>query len=49
MPRQRFEMLVGLYGDERTDRLLSAEATIRSWQRVEATLATAQSELGVSS
>jgi len=47
MPRQRFEMPVGLHGDERTDQLLSAEATIRSWLRMEAALATAQSELGV--
>jgi 3-carboxy-cis,cis-muconate cycloisomerase len=43
----RFEMLVGLYGDEPTGRLLSAEATIDSWLRVEAALATAQGELGV--
>src|SRR5882757_2429486 len=45
--RSRFELLVGLYGDERTEKLLSAEATIRSWLRVEAALATAQGELGV--
>lgn len=45
--RSRFELLVGLYGDERTEELLSAEAAIRSWLRVEAALATAQGELGV--
>jgi 3-carboxy-cis,cis-muconate cycloisomerase len=45
--RSRFELLVGLYGDECTGELLSAEATIRSWLRVEAALATAQAELGV--
>jgi 3-carboxy-cis,cis-muconate cycloisomerase len=39
--------LVGLYGDEPTGRLLSAEATIDSWLRVESALATALGELGV--
>jgi 3-carboxy-cis,cis-muconate cycloisomerase len=47
MPPPRFEMLVGLYGDEPTGQLLSADATITSWLRVEAALATAQGELGV--
>jgi 3-carboxy-cis,cis-muconate cycloisomerase len=44
---QRFEMLVGLYGDGPTSDILSEEALIRSWLRVETALATAQAELGV--
>jgi 3-carboxy-cis,cis-muconate cycloisomerase len=47
MSPQRFEMLVGLYGDDRTAQILSEAATIRSWLRVEAALAIAQGELGV--
>ncbi|MBK1783940.1 class-II fumarase/aspartase family protein [Prauserella cavernicola] len=44
---QRFEMLLELYGDERTTEILSEQAMIGSWLRVEAALATAQGELGV--
>jgi 3-carboxy-cis,cis-muconate cycloisomerase len=44
---QRFEMLVGLYGDGPIADILSEETMIRSWLRVEAALATAQAELGV--
>jgi 3-carboxy-cis,cis-muconate cycloisomerase len=44
---QRFEMLVRLYGDEPTSDILSEDALIRSWLRVEVALATAQAELGV--
>ncbi len=47
MGPQRFEMLVGLYGDEPTSDILSEETLIRSWLRVEAALATAQAEAGV--
>lgn len=47
MSPQRFEMLVGLYGDDRTAQILSEAATIRSWLRAEAALAIAQGELGV--
>jgi 3-carboxy-cis,cis-muconate cycloisomerase len=47
MSPQRFEMLVGLYGDDRTAQILSEGAMIRSWLRPEAALATAQGELGV--
>jgi len=46
MVPQRFEMLLGLYGDERTAEILSADAMIDSWLRAEAALATAQAELG---
>jgi 3-carboxy-cis,cis-muconate cycloisomerase len=44
---QRFEMLVGLYGDGPVADILSEETMIRSWLRVEAALAMAQAELGV--
>jgi 3-carboxy-cis,cis-muconate cycloisomerase len=44
---QRFEMLVGLYGDEPVMDILSEESLIRSWLRVEAALVTAQAESGV--
>ena len=47
MSPQRFEMLVGLYGDDRTAQILSENAMVGSWLRVEAALATAQGELGV--
>jgi 3-carboxy-cis,cis-muconate cycloisomerase len=47
MGLQRFEMLVGLYGDERMTGILSEEATVEAWLRFEAALATAQGELGV--
>jgi 3-carboxy-cis,cis-muconate cycloisomerase len=47
MGPQRFEMLVGLYGDERMAQILSEEALVGAWLQVEATLATAQGELGV--
>ena len=47
MAAQRFEMLVELYGDGATSDILSEQALIRSWLRVEAALATAQAELGV--
>jgi 3-carboxy-cis,cis-muconate cycloisomerase len=44
---QRFEMLVGLYGDGPTSDILSEETLIRSWLQVEAALARAQAEFGV--
>src|SRR5882724_8449952 len=47
MGPQRFEMLVSMYGDERTTHLFSEEASVGAWLRVEAALATAQGELGV--
>jgi 3-carboxy-cis,cis-muconate cycloisomerase len=47
MPTRRLEMLLELYGDEPTERILSEERTVASWLRVEAALATAQGELGV--
>ncbi|MCW2935065.1 MAG: hypothetical protein JWM19_6027 [Actinomycetia bacterium] len=47
MGPQRFEMLVGLYGDGPVADILSADTMIRSWLRVEAALAMAQAELGV--
>lgn len=47
MGPQRFEMLVGLYGDGPVADILSEETMIRSWLRVEAALAMAQAELGV--
>jgi 3-carboxy-cis,cis-muconate cycloisomerase len=47
MGPQRFEMLVGLYGDERITEILSEEATVGAWLRVEAALAAAQGELDV--
>jgi 3-carboxy-cis,cis-muconate cycloisomerase len=47
MSPQRFEMLVGLYGDERMAAILSEQELITSWVRVEAALATAQAEAGV--
>ena len=47
MSPQRFEMLVGLYGDDRMATILSEQELIGSWLRVEAALATAQGEAGV--
>ncbi|MEU1942011.1 adenylosuccinate lyase family protein [Streptomyces sp. NPDC059474] len=47
MSPRRFEMLVGLYGDDGMAVILSEEETVRSWLRVEAALATAQGEAGV--
>jgi 3-carboxy-cis,cis-muconate cycloisomerase len=47
MGPQRFEMLVGLYGDERITGILSEEAMVEAWLRVEAALAAAQGELDV--
>jgi 3-carboxy-cis,cis-muconate cycloisomerase len=47
MSPQRFEMLVGLYGDHAMAAILSEEELIGSWLRVEAALATAQGEAGV--
>jgi 3-carboxy-cis,cis-muconate cycloisomerase len=47
MGAQRFEMLVGLYGDEHTAQVFSEESLVGAWLRVEAALATAQGELGV--
>jgi 3-carboxy-cis,cis-muconate cycloisomerase len=47
MSPQRFEMLVGLYGDDRMAAILSEQELIASWIRVEAALATAQGEAGV--
>ncbi|GHJ40785.1 adenylosuccinate lyase family protein [Streptomyces sp. TS71-3] len=47
MSPQRFEMLVGLYGDERMAAILSEQELIASWMRVEGALATAQAEAGV--
>ena len=44
MAPQRFEMLVGVYGDEPTSEILSEETLIRSWLRVEAALATAMED-----
>jgi 3-carboxy-cis,cis-muconate cycloisomerase len=42
---QRFEMLVGLYGDGPVADILSEGTIIRSWLRVEAALARAQADL----
>ncbi|MGF6884444.1 3-carboxy-cis,cis-muconate cycloisomerase [Nocardia sp. GAS34] len=47
MNTQRFEMLLGLYGDEPMTRIFSEQETIRSWLRVEVALAAAQADLGV--
>jgi 3-carboxy-cis,cis-muconate cycloisomerase len=47
MSPQRFEVLLGLYGDSGTTALLSEHELIASWLRVEAALATAQAESGV--
>jgi 3-carboxy-cis,cis-muconate cycloisomerase len=44
---QRFEMLIGLYGDGPAADILSEDTLIRSWLQVEAALATAQADLGV--
>ncbi|MGW6774729.1 class-II fumarase/aspartase family protein [Streptomyces sp. NPDC055037] len=47
MSPRRFDLLVGLYGDDGMAVILSEEETVRSWLRVEAALATAQGEAGV--
>lgn len=47
MGPQRFEMLLGLYGDGPTSDILSEDMLVRSWLRVEAALARAQADLGV--
>jgi 3-carboxy-cis,cis-muconate cycloisomerase len=47
MSPQRFELLIGLYGDDRMAAILSEQELIASWLKVEAALATAQAEAGV--
>ena len=47
MSPQRFELLIGLYGDDRMAEILSEQELIASWVGVEAALATAQAEAGV--